>query len=55
MWQYQQQEFNQLMRGYYKEFGSKKICKHSPKELLFYRLSLVLNLGILVGFIIKHI
>lgn len=54
MYRYHQEEFNQLMQGYYQQFGKRKICKHSPKELLIYRLSLVLNLGFVTGFIIKH-
>ncbi len=52
MWEYQQWEFNQLMNNYRRQFRSQR-CKHSPKEMLLYRLSLVFNLGMIVGFIVK--
>lgn len=48
---YKQAEFNELMRNYYKDRG--KLCRHRPEIQFFYRLSVVFNLGILVGFIIK--
>ncbi len=49
-WNYKQAEFNQLMKGYYKDRG--KPCRHSSSEMYFYRLSVVFNLGILAGFFI---
>ena len=52
--QWKQWEFNQLMQGYYKEFGPRK-CQHSPNLILFYRLCAVLTLGVVTGFIINHI
>jgi hypothetical protein len=55
MYRYHQEEFNGLMRGYYEQFGKRKICKHTPRELLIYRLSLVLNLAVLLGFVLKHL
>ena len=51
---YSQFEFNQLMRGYYKEFGGRK-CVHTPKEMMLYRLCVVFTFGVVVGFIINHI
>lgn len=48
---WKQAEFNELMRGYYRDRG--KVCRHSSGEMYFYRLSVVFNLGILVAFIIK--
>jgi len=53
MYRYHQEEFNQLMRGYYRQFGGRKICKHSPKEMLLYRLSLTFNLVILIACLMK--
>lgn len=55
MQRFHQKEFNGLKEGYYRNFRSRKICKHTPQELRLYRLSLVMNLGVVIGFIIKHI
>lgn len=48
-----QWEFNQLMRGYYKDFKGKKRCTHNPQVMLFYRLSVVFNLGVIAGIVMK--
>ncbi len=48
-----QWEFNDLMRGYYKEIRGKKFCNHNPQVMLFYRLSVVFNLGVIMGFVMK--
>lgn len=49
-----QEEFNQLMRGYYRQFGKKRICTHNPQVILMYRLSVLFSLGVIAGFIITH-
>ena len=48
-----QWEFNNLMRNYYREHGGRKMCKHSPQVMLFYRLSVVFNLGVIAGMLMK--
>ena len=50
-----QWEFNDLMRGYYREIRGKNFCDHSPQVMLFYRLSVVFNLGVVAGIVMKGV
>lgn len=48
-----QEEFNMLMRNYYWGYGRKqKVCRHTPQELMLYRLSVVFNLGVICGVLV---